>query len=170
MAEQKRDDQLEHTYSSHVRIRDGALKTCQRQWTIGSGISVLSARHDDDDDDIHKTKSIPEIEMHKILCVFTMQKNDVIPIWRPDLIIVNKRKRPADKGTFLLLRRTEWKTKKPIKETSTYTLLENNKLTVTRDFNGGAWNSPQRLDKKTGWVGNRKTCRNHLNYSIIMIV
>ena len=57
MAEQKQDDQLEHTYSSYVRIWDVALKTCQRRWTIGrsgergSGIFVLAARHDDDDDD-----------------------------------------------------------------------------------------------------------------------
>ena len=56
MAKQKQDDQLEHTYSSYVRIRDVALKTCQRRWMIGrsgereSGISVLAARHDDDDD------------------------------------------------------------------------------------------------------------------------
>ena len=55
MAEQKQDDQLEHTYSSYVRIRDVALKTCQRRWTIGrsgeigSVISVLVAWHDDDD-------------------------------------------------------------------------------------------------------------------------
>ena len=55
MAEQKQDDQLEHTYSSSARIRDVALKICQRRSTIGrssergSGISVLSARHDDDD-------------------------------------------------------------------------------------------------------------------------
>ena len=40
MARQKQDDQLEHTYSSSVRIRDVALKT---------GISVPQARHDDDD-------------------------------------------------------------------------------------------------------------------------
>ena len=56
MAKQKQDDQLEPTYSSYVRIRDVALKTCQRRWMIGrrdergSGISVLAARHDDDDD------------------------------------------------------------------------------------------------------------------------
>ena len=54
-AEQKQDDQLEHTYSSYVRIQDVALKTCLRRWTIGksgkrgSGISVLVAQHDDDD-------------------------------------------------------------------------------------------------------------------------
>ena len=53
-----------HTYNSSVRIRDVALKTCQRRWTIGrsgervSRISVLAARHDgddDDDDDDYKT-------------------------------------------------------------------------------------------------------------------
>ena len=31
MAGQKQDDQLEHTFSSYVRIRDVALKTCQRR-------------------------------------------------------------------------------------------------------------------------------------------
>ena len=56
MAGQKQDDQLEHTYSSYVRIRDISLKTCQRRWTIGrsgervSGISELAARHDDNDE------------------------------------------------------------------------------------------------------------------------
>ena len=55
MANQKQDDQLEHTYSSYVMIRDVTLKTCQRWWMIGrrgergSGIYVLVARHDDDD-------------------------------------------------------------------------------------------------------------------------
>ena len=54
----KQDGQLEHTYSSSVRIRDVALKTCQRRWTIGksdergSGISVLAAWHDDDGNDL----------------------------------------------------------------------------------------------------------------------
>ena len=55
VAELKQDDQLEHTYSSYVRIWDVAQKTCQRRWTIGksvergSGISMLVAQHDDDD-------------------------------------------------------------------------------------------------------------------------
>ena len=31
MAGQKQDDQLEHTYSSYMRIRDVALRTCQRR-------------------------------------------------------------------------------------------------------------------------------------------
>ena len=57
MDEQKLDDQLEPTYNSSVQIRDVALKTYWKQWTIekgcdkGSGIAVLMMRHDDDDDD-----------------------------------------------------------------------------------------------------------------------
>ena len=56
MAVQKQDDQHEHTFSSYVRIQDVVLKTCLGRWTIGrsgergSGISVLPAWHDDDDD------------------------------------------------------------------------------------------------------------------------
>ena len=52
MANQKQDDQLEHSYSSYVMIRDVTSKTCRRRWMIGrcgergSGISVLAARHD----------------------------------------------------------------------------------------------------------------------------
>ena len=58
MAKQK-DNQLECIYSSYVRIRDGALNTCQRRCMIersgerGSEISVLAERHHDDDDDIY---------------------------------------------------------------------------------------------------------------------
>ena len=54
MAKQKQDDQLKHTYSSYVRIRDVTQKTCLGRWIIGrsgergSGISVSTARHDDD--------------------------------------------------------------------------------------------------------------------------
>ena len=59
--------QLEHTYSSYVRIRDVALKTCQRRRMIGrsgergSGISVLAARHDDDDDDDYQSIVILQV-------------------------------------------------------------------------------------------------------------
>ncbi len=55
MDEQRQDDQLEPTYNSSVSIRDLALRTCRKQWTIardgekGSGISVLIARLNDDD-------------------------------------------------------------------------------------------------------------------------
>ena len=57
MDEQRQDDQLEPTYTSSVSMRDVVLKTYRERWTIekggekGSEISVLMARHDNDDDD-----------------------------------------------------------------------------------------------------------------------
>ena len=66
MANQKQDDQLEHSYSNYVMIRDVTPNTCRRRWMIGwrgergSGISVLVARHDDDDDDLLFKKKIIE--------------------------------------------------------------------------------------------------------------
>ena len=66
------------TYSSSVRIRDAALKTCQKRWVKGrsgergSGISVLEARHDDDDDNEkimeakpHHTKTVRPPTSHQ---------------------------------------------------------------------------------------------------------
>ena len=51
MAKQKQDDQLEHTYSSYVKILDVALKTCLRRWTIwksgerGSGHDMMMMKY-----------------------------------------------------------------------------------------------------------------------------
>ena len=59
MAAQKQDDQLERTFSSYVRIQVVVLKTYLGRWTIGrsgergSGISMLPAPYDDDDDDTY---------------------------------------------------------------------------------------------------------------------
>ena len=82
---QKQDDQLEHASSSYVRIRDVALKTCQRRSTIwrsgerGSGISVVAARHDDNDDDerfvtlIYGISTIIHIIFSNICCIAMIQ-------------------------------------------------------------------------------------------------
>ena len=79
IAKLKQDDQLEHTYSSYVRIRDVAMKTCQKRWMIGrsgergSGISLLAAWHDDDDikvktDSLNCSKSV-EVHDHTFLLI-----------------------------------------------------------------------------------------------------
>ena len=77
MADQRQDDQLEHTYSSYVRIRDVALETCQGRWMIrrsgerGSGISVLAARYDDDDccKRLNAAEIVYDIMLLFIVCV-----------------------------------------------------------------------------------------------------
>ena len=92
MAKQKKDDQLEHTYSSYVRIRDVALKTCQKRWKIGrsgergSGISVLAARHDDDDIFlyiffINDRNKISLSDIKKIFLKIEFKKNFPEVIW-----------------------------------------------------------------------------------------
>ena len=81
MDELKQDDQLEHTYSSYVRIRDVARKTCQRWWTVEksgereSGISVLAARHDDDDD-YNLSGHILCVQKSMSVCHCLVQKNN----------------------------------------------------------------------------------------------
>ena len=85
MAEKKQDNQLEHTYSGYVRIRHVVLKTCRRRWTIGrsiergSGISVLAARHDDDDDnDIY---DIYRYTIHIYICRYMSPACLIRPGW-----------------------------------------------------------------------------------------
>ena len=55
---QLRSSNNKHSFSNYVRIRDVVQKICLRRWTIrksgkrGSGISVLPAQHDDDDEGV----------------------------------------------------------------------------------------------------------------------
>ena len=71
MVKLKQGNQLEPTYSSTGMIRGVALRTCQKWWTIGrsgergSGISVMVARHDDDDD-----KRTQETHFRFFFCFF----------------------------------------------------------------------------------------------------
>ena len=82
MAGQKQDDQFKHTYNSSVRIRDVALKTCQRRWRIGrsgergSGISVPVARYDDDYD------CYTSYEMTDQFLWFQLQMNSYSSNWK----------------------------------------------------------------------------------------
>ena len=80
MANQKQDDQLEHSYCSYVMIRDVTPKTCRKRWMIGrrgergSRISVLAARHDDDDDD-DLSLSYSPWSTAKFVCFFAQISN-----------------------------------------------------------------------------------------------
>ena len=84
MAEQKQDDQLEHTYNSYVRIRDVASWIFLRGWAIGrsgekgSVISVLTARHEDDDDDKWCSHSVVLIglQLRRISASFLLERLD----------------------------------------------------------------------------------------------
>ena len=81
MAAQKQGDQLERTFSSYVRIQGVVLKTYLGRWTMGrsgergSGISVLPARYDDDDDDIYIKMHIQTYTQTYILPSHLEQEN-----------------------------------------------------------------------------------------------
>ena len=76
-AAQKQDDQHERTFSSYVRIQVVVLKTYLGRWTIGrsgergSGISVLPARYDDDDDEGQTASIYKSIFMWVYIYIYT---------------------------------------------------------------------------------------------------
>ena len=80
MDKQRQDDQLEPIYSGSVPILDVDLRTCRKQWTIGrggergSGISVLIARHQNDDDKLYLIEYIdPGEHEYLTVIVFTLR-------------------------------------------------------------------------------------------------
>ena len=99
MAKQKQDDQLEHTYSSYVRIWDVTQKTCQKRWMVGrsgergSGIAVLAAWLDDDDDIVLRHCNDYFYELYRVndilyLCVCVCVCVCVVMILANVLIII----------------------------------------------------------------------------------
>ena len=116
MAGQKQDDQLEPTYSSSLRIWDVALKTCQKRWTTGrsgergSGISMLAARHDDDDDIPVQIISIKNSYMcdgspwHRWTFVFFPLRNPTLCFFAHSPRWCHKRQRQKKKANSLFKR------------------------------------------------------------------
>ena len=91
MAAQKQGDQLESTFSSYVRIQDVVLKTYLGRWTIGrsgergSGISVLPARYDDDDDIyIYAIKETNQIKPNVVMIIIQhFEMNQILALNNP---------------------------------------------------------------------------------------
>ena len=52
---------------------------------------------------MHKPESILENEMHKKLWIFEVQMNHLIPARRPDLVVINKKKRTCSLVDFDVL-------------------------------------------------------------------
>ena len=42
---------------------------------------------------MHNSAPVLENDTHKLLCDFDIQRDHLIPVWRPDLIVINKKKR-----------------------------------------------------------------------------
>ena len=101
----------------------------------------------------------------QILWDFHIQMDHLILARRPDLVIVNKKKRKKEKTS---------KTRKAKREINTKTLQEKwQTVEHERDgdtnWNWGAWYSHQRIGTGTEGLGNKRTSGDHPNYSIVEI-
>ena len=86
---QKQDDQHKLTYSNYVRTQDVTLKTCRRWWMIGrsgergSGISMLAARHNDDDiytpDQLNAGTTL-DVNLHFLSAVCDLKKKNAFTL------------------------------------------------------------------------------------------
>ena len=72
---------------------------------------------------MHNPAPVLENDTHKLLWDFNIQTDHLIPARKPDLIIINKKKRKFVKLSTLLYRRKIWRKVK--RKISTSTLLEN---------------------------------------------
>ena len=102
----------------------------------------------------HKPGFILEHETHKILKDFSIQIDPLVLARRPDLVIIYKNVKLSVKWTLPPQRIAEWKSKKALRETVTWTLPENKE-------------SCERFGKGVEIVENRRTKRNNPNYSIV---
>ena len=97
MDEQRQDVQLEPTYSSSVQIRDEAQRIGRKQWTMGrcgergSGISVLIARHDDNDDDDIVPIHIPSYGLNNTTTFFNKDGFDIKERTKDDMLLKPKK-------------------------------------------------------------------------------
>ena len=106
MAAQKQDDEPERTFSSYVRIQVVVLKTYLGRWTIGrsgereSGISVLPARYDDDDDDTNSMW----INFQQIYLTLKWDLKQVLPLqFREDLGVIAHSSKGLGLGPYHLV-------------------------------------------------------------------
>ena len=122
---------------------------------------------------MHKPKSVLENEAHKILCDFETQMNHPIPVRRPDLVLINKKKKRCCLVDFAVAVDNRTKIKESAKIYKRLDLAREIKNAMEyeddRDTNCNlcARNSPQRLVKKTGGIGNKEKNQNPPDNSIL---
>ena len=129
---------------------------------------------------MHKPESDKEKKTHKIPWDFEIQRGHLIPIKRPDLIIINK-KRQKEKRTSQIVdfavqedHKVKKKTKKK-KEKQVIRPCQRTKNVIEHESDGDTnydWctrNDLHSLGKATERAENRKTCRDYPNNNVTKI-
>ena len=116
---------------------------------------------------MHNLEGVLENETHKILCDFEIQTDH--------LVVVNRKKRTYRIVNFAISAWPYVKTEGKRKEKKVRRRCERTEKTVEHESDGDtncnccSWYSHQRINKGTGWLGNKRTRGDHPNYSIIKI-
>ena len=117
-------------------------------------------------------ESVLENETHKLLWNFEIQTDHLISAGQPDLVIVNKIKGTCRIVDFAVQRdhrvKKKWKRKYLDLAREQKKSMEH-KGDSNTICNWHTWNKPQRIDKRTGRFGNKRTNRGHPDYSILKI-
>ena len=116
--------------------------------------------------------SLQENDTHKLLWDFDIQMDHLISARRPDLIIMNKKKRTCKIVDFAVLIDKRIKLKENEKKDKYLNLDRELKKTVEHtgdnytNHDSCFWYSKQRLIKGTGGLGGRRISEEHPNYII----
>ena len=122
---------------------------------------------------MHNPAAVLENETHKLQGVLTYKRITLISAWRPDLIIINKKKKQNLPNCGLCC--TDWpqskierkwkegKVPRPCKG------IVEHKSDVYTNCDWCFWYSHQRILKETGGLGNKKTSGDHPNYNTFEI-
>ena len=113
---------------------------------------------------MHKPESVLENQAHKFLWDFEIQIDDLIPTWRPDLVIINKKKRICRILDFAALVDHRVKTKE-----SELKNVKEHEIDGDTKYNWYARNGSKGNGKGTVRTGNQKTFRDYSNSSISKI-
>ena len=123
---------------------------------------------------MHNQESVVEKETHKLLWDFEIQTDHQISA-RPDLIIINNKKRICRIVDFVVPADNKVKLKECEKKDKYLDLAWELKKTVEHESddntncNWCSWYSHQKISTRTGGLGNNSTSGNHPNYCIIEI-
>ena len=115
---------------------------------------------------MHNQESVLENETHKLLWDFEIQTDHLISARRPDLVIINKKKRTCQTEDFAFSADHRVKLKENEKRDKYQDLARELKDT---NYNLYSWYSHQRIDTETRRFGNKRMSEDHPNYSIIKI-
>ena len=123
---------------------------------------------------MHNPESVLENETRKILWEFKIQTDHLISAKRPDLGIVNK-KRKKNLPSFAVSAYHLVKLKENEKKDKNLDLARELKKTMEHESdsdtncNWCTWHSHKRISTGTVWLRNKNTSRDHSNYSIVEI-